>query len=637
MAAYEVTSPDGQAFEINAPDDATEEQVMAYAKTQFASMNKEGKPTTDNKPKASSRNWYDPVREALQGATFGFADEIGAGIAAVPASVATGRPLGETYRDMHTSLAGEREQYQKAHPGEALGLEVAGAIPTGLASGAKVLGAKALANVPRWAATAGVGAGEGALYGAGAADPGDTVSGAVKGGAIGGVAAPVAGAVGQAAGNVLKPIARSFSEHMRYTPKSQAVEVLQRVADDAGLTVDDIVEQYKKLGADGSLVDVDENFRGLMRALSDRSGTAKREARNVLESRQLDSVDRLIAKIEKTTGKKAGEFGDTVKSLKAERVEKASPLYDESWAAQPSQEMLDLAASRPSLKSALKKGERLASDEGEDVTDSLFRQFHYAKMAIDDSVGKAVRAGNGNQARVLIKLKNDLLEAMDNASPSYKQARDLYAGDSELLNAAEQGSKIFKLRPDEIDDIAAKMGQSEKELFKHGAVKAVIDKLEDSQLTHDNTRKLINSKTMQRKLSSLFDSPDDMRDFAQQAVREREFARTRQVVAGGSPTSQNTQMQKQLDDYAANAFSFIDGAKGGVISAVMGALKGKPITPETIDRAARTLLDNGLTEAQIRDIFAKSRIIAGPGMAPVVGNAARGVTSPAATAINQDR
>ena len=163
MAAYEVTSPDGQAFEINAPDDATEEQVMAYAKTQFASMNKEGKPTTDNKPKASPRNWYDPVRAALQGATFGFADEIGAGIAAVPASVATGRPLGETYRDMHTSLAGEREQYQKAHPGEALGLEVAGAIPTGLASGAKVLGAKALANVPRWAATAGVGAGEGAL------------------------------------------------------------------------------------------------------------------------------------------------------------------------------------------------------------------------------------------------------------------------------------------------------------------------------------------------------------------------------------------------------------------------------------------------------------------------------------------
>lgn len=36
MARYEVTAPNGQKFEINAPDGATQDQVMAYAQQQFA-------------------------------------------------------------------------------------------------------------------------------------------------------------------------------------------------------------------------------------------------------------------------------------------------------------------------------------------------------------------------------------------------------------------------------------------------------------------------------------------------------------------------------------------------------------------------------------------------------------------------
>jgi len=594
-------------------------------------------PKPDSKSGSTDRNWYDPVRSVLQGATFGFADEIGAGIAAGPASIATGKPYGEVYKEMHSGLADERADYRKNHGGEAMALEVAGALPVGLASGAKALGMKSAQAVPRWMATAGVGATEGAVYGAGTADRGERGVGALKGGAVGGVAAPAVGAVAGLAGKTLSPVIRSFKEHMTYTPKSQSMEVLRKVADDAGLEVDDIVSQYKKLGKDGMLTDVDENFRGLMRALSDRSGTAKRNARNMIEGRQMGSVDRLISKVEKTTGNKADEFVDTVSALKKSRGEKAAPFYDDAWGAQPSETMINLAKTRPSLKPALKKALKIAGDEGEDITENSFKQFHYAKMAIDDRIGKATRAGKRSEAKVLIDLKNELLDAMDTASPSYAKARDLYAGDSQLLDAANNGMSLFKLGADDIDDMVAKMSNSEKELFRHGAVKSIVDKLEDSQLTHDNAKKLVNSKTMQRKLSKLFDSPDDLRDFVSQAIREREFTRTRQVVAGGSPTSQNTQMQKQLDDYAAQAFSFLDGTKGGVVSAVMSALKGKPITPQTIDEAARVLLDNGLTERQIREIFTRSRIIEGAQMmAPGVGNAARGATVPVGAAINQE-
>lgn len=626
MAKYRITGPDGATFEVNAPEGATEQQVMTYAKSQFSKMPDKG---TD---------WLGAIRSGLQGATLGFSDELGALAAAGVAKVKDGAPFKATYEDIHGTLKHQREQFKEDSPGVALATELGGAVLTGGVAGAKMLGGKMLKNAPQWTRVAAIGAAEGGVYGAGAADPGARMQGAATGAAIGGVAAPVAGAAANRAGEIISPIAKSFAEHMRYTPNSQATEVLRKVADDAGLTVDDIVAQYQKLGKDGTLADVDENFRSLMRALSDRSGPAKREARNVLESRQMGSVDRLISTIERTTGKSAGEFADTVKGIKAERAEKARPHYDTAWSAIPSDEMFALAKSRPSLKTALKEAERLAADEGEDVATNSFKQFHYAKMALDDAIGEAKRAGKDTKARVLMNAKNDLLAAMDDAAPDYKQARDLYAGDSELINAAASGQDLLKMRPDEIDSLVAGMSSSEKELFRHGAVKAIVDKLEDSQLTHDNTRKLINSISMQRKLSALFDSPDELRGFVQQAIREREFGRTRQVVTGGSPTSQNLQGQKQLEDDAAQAFSFLDGAKGGVVTAVLRALRGKPVTPETIDEAARILLDNGLTEDQIRQIFTRSRVVqqaisARPGAA----NALSGTASPAAnSAFNQE-
>lgn len=46
MARYEVTGPDGSRFEINAPDGATEAQVMEFAQQQFATMKTEPEMST---------------------------------------------------------------------------------------------------------------------------------------------------------------------------------------------------------------------------------------------------------------------------------------------------------------------------------------------------------------------------------------------------------------------------------------------------------------------------------------------------------------------------------------------------------------------------------------------------------------
>lgn len=46
MATYKITAPDGQSYNVNAPDDATEAQVMDYAQRNFKMLAKDKKPET---------------------------------------------------------------------------------------------------------------------------------------------------------------------------------------------------------------------------------------------------------------------------------------------------------------------------------------------------------------------------------------------------------------------------------------------------------------------------------------------------------------------------------------------------------------------------------------------------------------
>lgn len=163
-------------------------------------------------------DWTDRAREVLGGLTFEFADEIGAGVAATAvkagnlfgAEAGQGESWGDVYADMKDNLDAERRQYQDENTGEALALNLAGGLLTGGTGVAKAGGSQvfknALKRAPKLANTArvaGVGATQGALYGAGAAERGETLEG-VKQGAVTGAIAPVAL---QQAGRVLKKAA----------------------------------------------------------------------------------------------------------------------------------------------------------------------------------------------------------------------------------------------------------------------------------------------------------------------------------------------------------------------------------------------------------------------------------------------
>ena len=61
MATYEITSPDGQRLEITAPDDATQEQVLAYAQANFAQSQQDRQRRIEAQI-AADRELYSPVK-----------------------------------------------------------------------------------------------------------------------------------------------------------------------------------------------------------------------------------------------------------------------------------------------------------------------------------------------------------------------------------------------------------------------------------------------------------------------------------------------------------------------------------------------------------------------------------------------
>lgn len=100
---------------------------------------------------------------------------------------------------------------------------------------------------------------------------------------------------------------------------------------------------------------------------------------------------------------------------------------------------------RPSIVQAAKQAKEWALERGEKVGDTgSMRGLHDMKMALDDDISVAVRAGKGGQAKALIATKDKLLNVMERISPAYKEAKATYAEMSKPINQMEvlQGLRL---------------------------------------------------------------------------------------------------------------------------------------------------------------------------------------------------
>lgn len=575
-------------------------------------------------------------QKLAQGGTFGFGDEISAAMVGGMAAL-TGGEYEDAYNYALRNIRADEEAFSKQNPRTALGAELLGAIATGGATGARLLPSAAMrvaSPAARVARVAGVGAAEGAAYGAGNSTEGERTEGALKGLLFGAVAAPLGMKVMDMAIQGLGTTVSYAMRKLGQTPRDQAERALRAAAEAEGIDAEDAVALLDELGPQATLADLGENFRSLARSAMNMAGSLKTEGRAMVNQRQAGQQSRLLEAAQVASGQQAGNFNVARQALIEGRKTQAAPLYQSAFLQDivPT-ESLQRILIRPGMQAAMNRAGRMAANEGDDIGDNLLKRIHYAKMDIDDQIGAAVRAGQSNKVRILTEMKGDLLREVDSLSPDYQHARQIYSTDSRMINAMDEGLNLFKYSVDDMDDAIAGLSSSEMDLFRLGAVRAIKDTLESTGTTRDATQKLLNTQAMRQKLARIFPNPDD---FIRRATTENEFSRTRNVLTGNSTTAAQLEGGTALREAVQPELvsGLISGDPVAMGRSLLSIFAKKEVTPEAVNELAQTLLQQGIPQDEVRRIFAAPafRRAIGSAYQDVVVPVLSGAVSPVASA-----
>jgi len=556
------------------------------------------------------------VNEFLQGASMGFSDEA---IAALRAGLdprqrkqlseqITGQPSPGSYESY---LKAEREgmrQYQEQNPITSTVANLGGAFAPAMFTGGlgavptvtRALGPRAsrfiFGNTPSVGRMAATGAGTGAVTAVGTSEkpiseaPSDAALGAVTGGAT-------AGALGAFGQYLVMPAYRQIKRMMGFGDTNQMADRL-------------IVDALRKDGVDPNqalarlqgmqrgettLADVGENTAALLRRVSAAPGQARQETQTFLGNRAAERAPRISDDL-RTLMSASPDFYTDITDLMVKRRADAGPLYEAAWANAPiitDQNAPNIWAMReyPSFKQAMEKGLSRLRDKGLalDSPENVFKGLHETKIALDDMIDKNLRKGTTNQAKTLIEMKKRLLEDMDNASGPYKIARQAYAGDSEMLEAMNQGRNIYTLPEQELRSFITRFSKnpSEYDAFRAGIAQSMLERVRAGGPNADPLQ-LVFPRGSEQRIRGAFRDDQAFDEFRNRLIEERTMLRTETAGLRRNPMDPNQSDQGGLGPAA----TLVSGrpVRAAVEAAQAAAPSVSGMTPATAQSAVSKLL-----------------------------------------------
>ena len=549
-------------------------------------------------------------RAGLRGGSYNFADEVGALVQGAgdfinkPVDLEPGGLIrrGQAAKlGYDASLLESKAQKLEdinAFPKTEFAGEVLGGGVTGYGTLKALNQSNRISSLPFIPRVLGVGAGEGALFGAGAADPGERLGGAALGALTGAIGTPIAAGVGVSAMSVLRPSAKRLGTALFGTPKDRAKKEILKA-----LQADDITPQEADVlmrmhGINTILPDLGPTLARQGRTITTELGPAASKGKRFLDARQRTAQLELRQTARRATG--SDNFDKGIIEIVNGAESKAAPIYKEVFS-----EVLDLTPTmksileRPAMVAARKKAGVMLNNEGfsdeflNDVTD--VRYMDAIKRALGDQESAAIRSGNGNQARVLGQLRRDFVAEIDAQVPRYAEARSIFAGEQAMKDAAETGRTMF-VGNKNVADVAEQignMGESELEAARIG----FLDWLEnDIASTSIKSNRLVNKfadvPKFKQLIQVLFPDQAAVDDFMKVAAAKSKFGETKNFILGGSQTANKqadfASMEPGLFNVAANAA--VDPVSG--LASAMRLIKGNTsLTPEVLTEMGNILFN----------------------------------------------
>ncbi len=572
MAQFEITAPNGEVYEIDAPEGTSEDQLFEYVEHQLhGGLSKDVDTGSPH------------LEMALQGATFGHSDEIQAGMGAAWDKIASmGDADFETrYNLRRDAIRKVIEKQSKDNPRTSLALQLGGGLLTG---GAALKGAQALGTpVQGLRGAAATGATLGSVTGAGVAEemediPAETAKGAV----MGAVMATVLALGGTAVPMIWSKLAPGVQN--RFAKLAQA----------SGLTADDIQTRLQALGPKATIADVDDVFARAADVAASRLGPQSKNVAALLR-RDETQFSRLMEPIKRTLGGQEQAI-QTAGQLKQLRMDQSSPLYEQAFAKgiNITSKLKDLL-SRPESVKAWKKVQQVGkSDPDVDVAlmgkgEPSLRGMQEITEHLADRASALVHQRKNKQARIIGNLRRAILRELDDQSPQFRQARDLWSGTKAADDALESGQNLFKMPVDDLREFLKNASEADKTFFRLGVGRAIEDKLAAATDTADLSRMLRNP-AFRQKISAVMPNTGATVDLLNTIRAEAIKKHTANTVGRGSQTHPRQVAEKQLGGQQSIA---ADMSKEGMARRLLTALTGpREATVQTLGNKLMTTNTN---------------------------------------------
>lgn len=125
--------------------------------------------------------------------------------------------------------------------------------------------------------------------------------------------------------------------------------------------------------------------------------------------------------------------------------------------------------------------------------------------------------------------------------PQYADALNAWAGPSKALDAMNLGRRVLTGDADETGKVIAGMSPSEKDMFRIGVARSLIDRVKSGGDTEDirKLKSIWGSEATRERVAAAFDDPKAFDEFSEFMKREMDMARTNRVIdpRAGSQTA----------------------------------------------------------------------------------------------------
>jgi hypothetical protein len=441
MAKYQITSPSGETFEVTAPDNATEAQVLAFARQRMAPKGRV--PDALDNPNMATEGMSTTAR-TLAGISSGLRDVWG-GVTFAPKSEV----------DARRAIEGPLRNTTAGTVGNVLG-NIAGSAPAMLIPGANTVQGATI-----------IGMGVGGLTTPG--DIGERGTGALLGGAGGFLGQMIPRTV-----STLKAAAEPFTEAGR---NAIIGRTLNRVTGNSSRDVAGRLRGASELvpGSAPTAAEVGES--GGLAALQRAMQSADTDAYTQRGMQQASARVNALREIAGDEGQR--QFFD------ASRRTTAKSLYDEAYAkgvdlkrdavtgqfltkAQQSGRMGEITKlmRTPAMQEAAESAKKLMLNDPNlrgkvlDPAGSV-QGLDYTRRALSDNIKRTLPGSN--EQRVLISLRDRLDTTLDTISPKYAEARTTFREMSRPINQMDVGKALLdKMQPALADHgaLASETGES---------------------------------------------------------------------------------------------------------------------------------------------------------------------------------